>query len=101
MTDKPSDNEEEYFRKQEIERLRLIAEERHSKLEAEEREQAKKLHFMKCPKCGMDLHEVALSGVKVDKCFSCEGMWLDAGELQTIERQDAGFMGRLVSSFRF
>jgi len=53
-------------------------------LQKNERKQLKELHFMRCPKCGMDLSEIDFQGVKIDKCFSCEGVRLDAGELEAM-----------------
>ena len=50
----------------------------------EERERAKQLHFMKCPKCGHDLAQRDLEGVNVDQCSFCEGVFLDAGELDSL-----------------
>ena len=91
--------EEEYFARQETERGRKLANERQAKLLAEERERESALHFMKCPKCGMQLEEIAFGDVRVDTCFSCDGLWLDKGELDLIRRKEAGFMGRLLSVF--
>jgi hypothetical protein len=54
---------------------------------------------MKCPKCGMQLEEIGFGDVRIDKCFSCDGLWLDKGELDLIRRKEAGFMGRLLSVF--
>jgi hypothetical protein len=73
--------------------VRKVAEERQAKLLAEERERDRALHFMKCPKCGMQLEEIAFGDVRVDKCFSCDGLWLDKGELDLIREKDGGFMG--------
>jgi len=100
MMEKPSENEEEYFARQQIELKRKAAAERHAKIEAEEREAARALHFMKCPKCGMQLEEISLGDVRVDKCFHCQGLWLDAGELEKIPAKHPGFMGWLVHLFR-
>jgi hypothetical protein len=100
MPEKPSSNEEEYFARLEVERRRKVAEEARLQTAVEERERARQLHFMKCPKCGAQLEEFALGDVRVDKCLSCEGIWLDAGELETIRTQEAGFMGRLVNVFK-
>ncbi len=100
MSIKPNSSEEEYFARQEAERRRKWAEERQSALVAEERERERALHFMKCPKCGMQLEEIAFLDVRVDKCFSCGGMWLDNGELEVIRAKEAGFMGRLLNVFR-
>ena len=100
MIEKPSANEEEYFAKQEIELRRKMAAERQAKLAVEERETARTLHFMKCPKCGMQLEEISLGDVRVDKCFNCQGLWLDAGELEKISTKESGFVGRLLKAFQ-
>ncbi len=85
--------EEEYFARQESERKRRLAAERQATLLAEERERERALHQMKCPKCGMQLEEIALGDVRVDKCFFCEGLWLDKGELELIRQKEGGFLG--------
>lgn len=91
----PSEREEEYFARQEMERRRKHAEEVRARLHKEEREKAKALHYMKCPKCGMELEEIEFAGVRVDKCFSCDGIWLDKGELESIQSKEAGLVQRL------
>jgi uncharacterized protein len=100
MPVKPSDPEEEYFARLEAERRRKAAEERRAELEEEERQRQKDLHYMKCPKCGMQLEEISFGGVRVDKCFHCEGMWLDKGELETLHAKEHGFVGKLLNVFR-
>ena len=95
----PSAREEEYFARLEVERKRKIDEERHGKLKEEERERMKELHFMRCPKCGTDLQEIDFKGIKIDKCFSCEGLWLDAGEIISILSLERTTMDRLFSIF--
>ncbi len=91
--------EEEYFARQEAEHARKRAANRQATLITEERERARAHHFMKCPKCGMQLDEIAFGDVNIDKCFSCEGLWLDKGELDLLRRKDDGFMTRLLSVF--
>jgi len=100
MPVKPSENEDEYFARQHAAQLRKLAGERQARVEAEEREKARELHHMKCPKCGMDLTEINFSGVGVEKCFHCEGMWFDKGEIELIEKKDHGFVGRMIDIFR-
>jgi uncharacterized protein len=39
---------------------------------------------MTCPSCGSDLVELERSGVHIDACRSCRGVWLDRGELDRI-----------------
>lgn len=99
--DKPSKAEDEYFARQELERRKKWAQEQSTKMAADQKEQLKQLHWMKCPKCGMDLKEIELHGVKVDQCANCGGVFLDAGEMEQIEKHDeGGVMGRVFSMFR-
>ena len=100
MPVKPSDPEEEYFARVEMERRRKVAEERQAELQEQERQQRRTLHFMKCPKCGMDLEEIPFGEVRVDKCFGCEGIWFDKGELDNLQKQEAGFVNKLLNVFR-
>jgi uncharacterized protein len=47
---------------------------------------------MRCPACDSRLVEVERSGVLIDACPSCRGVWLDRGELDKVlvrERQIA------------
>jgi hypothetical protein len=75
---KASDAEEEYFARENAERLRKLAAEQKKALADTEREKLRQLHQMHCPKCGMELKEIGVRGVQVDRCFSCNGTWLDA-----------------------
>jgi uncharacterized protein len=93
-------SEDEYFARQEAERRRKLVEEREARLLAEDRERVRALHSMKCPKCGMQLEEIAFGDIRIDKCFFCEGLWLDKGELETIRQKEGGFMARVLSAFR-
>lgn len=86
-TDKPSSTEEEYFAREEIEKKRKLALEQSRSLAAQQKEELKKLHYMKCPKCGMDLHSVKQGDVDIETCFNCHGIFLDAGELERLYKQ--------------
>ena len=84
MADKPSNTEEEYFARENAERMRKLAAEQKAALAAAEREALRKQHHMRCPKCGLELKEISVRGVQVDRCFSCNGTWLDHGELEKL-----------------
>lgn len=99
MTRKPTENEEEYFARIEYERRKKIEEEKQEKLAEGEKRRLKDLHYMKCPKCGMDLIEIDYKSVKVDKCSGCEGVWLDAGELGAVSKMDASVVSRFFGLF--
>ena len=99
--EKPSKNEEEYFIRKELERKKQWEKERAAKMVTEEREKLQKLHHMKCPKCGMDLHTIELEGISVDRCVSCNGTWFDAGEIEQLTKeQNKGLLGRVMTVFR-
>jgi uncharacterized protein len=99
MPIKPSETEEEYFARMEYERLKKNQEESQKKLATDQRVKEKELHYMKCPKCGMSLVEVDYKKIKVDKCSECEGLWLDAGELEMVAQMDKGSLDKLFSVF--
>jgi len=100
MPVKPSEKEEEYFIKIELERKKKIEDEKLKKMVEEDRRKLKELHFMRCPKCGMELGEVEYRGIHIDKCFQCEGIWLDAGELELVSRMEKGTLDKLFRIFR-
>ncbi|RPI53788.1 MAG: hypothetical protein EHM56_06910 [Chloroflexi bacterium] len=100
MVSKPSEKEEEYFARIEFERRKKLEEEKHGKLKEEEKKRLKELHYMKCPKCGMELIEIDYKGIKVDKCSECEGVWLDSGELAAISKFEKTNLDRLFSVFK-
>jgi protein-arginine kinase activator protein McsA len=98
--EKPSKAEDEYFARQEIERRKVWASEQMAKMATEEKQRLRELHFMKCPKCGMDLATIDLHGVKIDRCASCNGTFFDAGELEQVISRGGGFLARLISVLR-
>lgn len=82
MTEHPSQNEDEYFLRQDAELIAELKAKRDSARLAAER----KSHFMKCPKCGANLTTVDRDHVSVDACPECGGVWLDAGELELLQK---------------
>lgn len=92
---KPSSNEEEYFARRDAELLRQQRD-AHTRTAAE---QERRSHFMKCPKCGFDLITGDWHGVQIDQCTNCHGIWFDAGEAESLLKQEGtGFMGRVFGS---
>jgi Zn finger protein HypA/HybF involved in hydrogenase expression len=100
MSLRPSEQEEEYFARMEFERKKKVEEEKHSKLSDEEKKRLKELHYMRCPKCGMKLIEIDYKNIKVDECSECEGIWLDAGELETVSKLEKTGLDKLFSVFK-
>ena len=101
VTDKEKrKTEDEYFARQEFERRKKLLEEQHANLKEAEKKELKDLHWMRCPKCGMEMLEIDFEGVRVDKCSTCLGIYLDDGEVQQLLRGSSpGFLKRLTSVF--
>jgi len=100
--------EDDWFLKNERELLEAAraAREKREKERAElertqELKRVKDAHFMKCPKCGHDMVTEDDAGVEIDRCTRCEGIFLDAGELEDLflkrnEGQRRSFMRKLL-----
>ena len=85
--DKPSKDEDEYFKREDIEKVRKLAFQQKQTLADAERDR-RKLHHMKCPNCGLDLHEVQHGHVNVDTCFNCQGVFLRQGSLEQLLKEE-------------
>lgn len=95
-TEKPSQNEDEYFARRDAELLK----EQRAKQEKAVRDAERKSHYLKCPKDGADLSPIELHGVQIEQCPECQGIWLDAGELEILTKHsDPGFIGRVFGDF--
>jgi Zn-finger nucleic acid-binding protein len=103
-TGKPSNTEEEYFVREDAEKKRKLALQVKKETAAAELKRLKELHFMRCPKCGLQLQEVKVLGVDADICFACHGVFLDKGELQTIiahtKTSKPGVMDAIINWFK-
>jgi uncharacterized protein len=97
-----SDKEEEYFLRKEAEKLLELAAKAKRETAEAEKKRLRELHHMRCPKCGMELSEIEFREVKIDKCASCGGVWLDDGELDQIaaDEPDDGILKRFSGIFK-
>ena len=76
-----------WFNKNEKDVIRLAKEraDRIRKKElAKKKGKLREMHWMKCPKCGHDMEINIINKIEVDKCNTCEGIFLDAGELDAL-----------------
>ena len=44
---------------------------------------------MRCPKCNCEMGRQTVSGIEVDRCSSCFGLWFDSGELEKLRNRKA------------
>ena len=98
IQEKPSRNEDEYFVKLDAELIKAQREKldaERAELERKQRELERQQHYMHCPKCGAQLSEREMQHLKVDVCPECNGLWLDAGELDLLRATERHGLGRL------
>lgn len=86
--------EEDYFRRKDKESLDRLR----SALAAEAQAKGKAAALMPCPRCAGSLKEEIFDEVQIERCDTCHGVWLDAGELRQIARQERA-TGRWLSVF--
>ena len=36
---------------------------------------------MECPKCDGEFEKITFSGIEIERCNTCQGLWFDEGEL--------------------
>ncbi len=95
--------ENDWFRQNEeqlIEAARKKREAAEKERESAQAEERRRAHWHKCPKCGSDMKVETVSGIEVEKCSSCEGIFFDRGELEDLlmkqESQRRGFFRKLM-----
>lgn len=92
---KPSQNENEYFARQDEEWKRA----HRAQLDAER--MAKKAQpAMSCPRCGGNLIERTVADAVIDVCDKCRGVWLDTGELDLLAHISPPQMEQLLHSLK-
>jgi uncharacterized protein len=99
MPVKPTDQEDEYFARIERE-MKKIEEQKKKRASKDEKQKLRELHYMKCPKCGMDLVEIDFKGMRIDECSDCRGMSLDAGEFDAMAKIEKPVLERLFEVFK-
>jgi len=99
MPVKPSEQEEEYFARQEIQRRLKAEAEKTLKMDEEEKKRLRELHYLHCPKCGSTLEQAVIKEVTVDLCPGCHGIFLDAGELEKISAMPKGLFSSIKEVF--
>lgn len=92
--------EEQYFAREEIEKLKKLSFDSKNKLLAEEEAKLKQLHWMRCAKCGHEMQEMLFHGYTIDKCFHCNGIYLDSGELEKMLGEESSLLTSILSLFK-
>ena len=78
--------EEEYFARENTEKLRKLHKDAVKHLTQAQRDQLKSQHANRCAECGMEMHKLtALHGVTLWRCFECGGTFLDAANAKKLK----------------
>jgi uncharacterized protein with PIN domain len=91
---KPSKSEDEYFAKHDADLIKA----QRARLDEERQKAERASHYMRCPKCGGQLEEIAFHHLKIDKCPDCGGIWLDKGEMDMLQHIDQSRIRQFVGS---
>ena len=54
---------------------------------------------IQCPGCGEEMYKLERSGVVIDRCSHCGGVFLERGELQALLKAETDFHASLNAPF--
>lgn len=91
--------EEEYFHREDQERIRKLKEAAEKEKAAADAQALKDLHYLRCGKCGNQMATQTFRGVDIDLCGTCGAVLLDPGELEQLAGKDASQGASWVSDF--
>lgn len=100
MSTQKSRAEVEFFAKEEVEKRHRLHELHKRDSETQENLKKRKLHHMKCGKCGGDFKTIRMSFVDVEECQDCGALLLDKGELKKIKVSDNTLFQSLTEIFK-
>jgi rubrerythrin len=93
LREKEKAEEDRYFAQRDRELIEKLKKEKAATDEEALRQQS----LMRCPKCGTQLATIQHHNVTVEECPSCQGLWLDRGELEILaQREKEGWLARLL-----
>jgi hypothetical protein len=83
-----SQNEDEYFAKESVEKLRKLHHEQMKKLGQQGQDAAKAQFANRCPNCGVEMQKLPpYQGVTLLRCFSCGGAFVPPEAAKELQRQ--------------
>ncbi|HEY6050244.1 MAG TPA: zf-TFIIB domain-containing protein [Thermoanaerobaculia bacterium] len=100
--EKPSTQEEEYFVREDAERLRKLHYEEQRRLAEHEKEALRRLHAGRCSQCGAQLVPERVGEIVVQHCPACGGAFLDrrAWEFLHSHAEPHSVMNAILNWFR-
>ena len=97
-----SNPEDEYFHREDQERLRRLKEQQDAAKAEADKKALRELHLNHCGKCGTKMDTRLFRGVEIEVCPACNAVLLDPGELETLVGTDhAGQASWFTDFFSF
>ena len=99
---KPSNNEEEYFAREDAERLRKLHADEQARMVQSERDALRQKHRGRCSNCGALMVPEMAGSVPVLHCPACGGAFLDRKAWEFIHGHDEphSVMGSVLNWFK-
>jgi uncharacterized C2H2 Zn-finger protein len=99
---KPSSQEEEYFKREDAERLRKLHAEEQLRMKKAERELLKMQHAGRCPNCGALMVPERAGELRILHCPACGGAFLDKRAWDYLHAHDEPHtvMGSVLNWFK-
>lgn len=97
---KGKDLEAEYFSRENAASRHRLSEQEKRQQKKVENEELKKLHFMKCPKCGQDLLTKRMTYIDVDQCSSCGVLVLAPEDIDKFIAEEKSILKTFIDFFK-
>ena len=101
-SDKPRSPEDEYFARENAERIRKLHKEEQSRLQQSEKDALRRLHAGRCSNCGALMVPERVAGANVLHCPACGGAFLDRNSWEFIHAnaEPHSVMGAVLNWFK-
>ncbi len=82
--EKPSNQEDEYFAREDAERMRKLHHEEQARLKQSEKEALRQLHQNRCANCGALMVPERIAGATIQHCPACGSAFLERRQWEFI-----------------
>ncbi len=94
---KPSILEEEYFVREEAEKVEILKRSEEASATDAQHEAARSLHASHCPSCGSGMNAVAYETLSVLRCQNCCGVFIDGMQARKVlHEKEPGYWSHMI-----
>ncbi len=92
--------EEEYFVREDAEKKHKIEVKKKKAQKEQAKAHQKKLHYMRCSKCGDGLKTIKIGLIDVDQCADCGCIVIEKGDLKKIILEESSIFHGFIELFQ-